>query len=139
MEAEQRDEESEKKRLNLTVGITYQGLYIAGAGGELGQVDAKSEESGKSGPTIPLVTTNPACREALAKAAHPPASCCYDYARLTSEMVKIKRQYPKETKIIIDAQQDVPYEVLVKVIDTTRESEGRKLFNDVIFGLEIFR
>ena len=90
----------------------------------------------QQGPTIPLFTHDAACRDALAKKQPPPASC-YDYVRLTGEMLKIKNQFPEETKIIIYAQPDVPYEVLVRVMDSTRESEGRALFYDVILSPEI--
>jgi hypothetical protein len=123
--------------LNLTVGITYKGLFIAGVGGVLGQVDGSEKEAAKQqGPTIPLLTHDSVCRDALSKKTPPPASC-YDYLRLTGEMLKIKNQFPEETKIIIYAQPDVPYEVLVMVMDSTRESEGRALFYDVILSPEI--
>lgn len=133
----QQDDEPNKKTLNLTVGITYKGLFIAGVGGVLGQVnESEAAEEKQKGPTIPLFTHDAACREALAKKMPPPASC-YDYGRLTGEMTKIKNQFPEETKIIIYAQPDVPYEVLVNVMDATRESEGRALFYDVILSPEI--
>jgi len=136
--AGQQDSDPDKKQLNLTVGITYKGLFIAGVGGVLGQVNGaeEGEKPEQKGPTIPLFTHDAACREALAKKTPAPASC-YDYPRLTGEMLKIKNEFPEETKIIIYAQPDVPYEVLVKVMDATRESEGRALFYDVILSPEI--
>ena len=130
----QEDDQEEKKQLNLTVGITYKGLFIAGVGGVLGQ--AEEEESAPKGPTIPLLLTDPACRDAAAKNLPPPVTC-YDCARLTREMLKIKDQFPQETKIIIYAQPDVPYEVLIQVMDSTRDYEGRALFYDVVLSPEI--
>ncbi len=135
---QQDDEKKDEKKLNLTIGITYRGLFIAGVGGVLGTVDesAEGDEAAKQ-PTIPLLGTDPACQDALARGTPPPVSC-YDYRRLTSEMVKIKNGFPKETKVIIYAQPDVPYEILVKVMDATRQdSEGRALFYDVILSPEI--
>jgi biopolymer transport protein TolR len=131
----QEDDQEEKKQLNLTVGITYKGLFIAGVGGVLGQV-TEEEESAPKGPTIPLLLTDAACRDAMTKNLPPPVTC-YDYDRLTREMIKIKDQFPQETKIIIYAQPDVPYEVLVRVMDSTRDHNGRALFYDVVLSPEI--
>jgi len=135
---QQDDEKKDEKKLNLTVGITYKGLFIAGVGGVLGTVDenAEGDEASKQ-PTIPLLGTDPACQDALARGTPPPASC-YDYRRLTAEMIKVKNQFPKETKVIIYAQPDVPYDILVRVMDATRQDqEGRALFYDVILSPEI--
>jgi biopolymer transport protein ExbD len=138
---QQDEKEKDEKKLNLTIGITYKGLYIAGVGGVLGAGEeqaAEGEAEEKSAkPTIPLLTSDPACRDALARGAPPPASC-YNYAKLTSEMITIKNQFPKETKAIIYAQPDVPYEVLVQVMDAIRrDEEGRALFFQVILSPEI--
>jgi biopolymer transport protein ExbD len=130
----QEDDQEEKKQLNLTVGITYKGLFIAGVGGVLGQ--AAEGESASKGPTISLLLTDAACRDAVAKNLPPPAAC-YDYDRLIREMLRIKDQFPQETKIIIYAQPDVPYDVLIQVMDSTREHEGRALFYDVVLSPEI--
>jgi biopolymer transport protein TolR len=138
---QQDEKEKDEKKLNLTIGITYKGLYIAGVGGVLGsgtEEAAEGEAAEKSAkPTIPLLTNDPACRDALARGVPPPA-VCYDYAKLTGEMVTIKDQFPKETKAIIYAQPDVPYDVLVRVMDAIRrDEEGRALFFQVILSPEI--
>jgi len=52
-------------------------------------------------------------------------------------MIKIKNEFPDETRIFIYAQPDIPYEVLVKVMDATRQYKGRNLFYDVILVPEI--
>lgn len=129
--------QEEKKQLNLTVGVTHKGFFIAGVGGVLGsQPEGGEQKSAEAAPTIPLKTDDPACREALARNIPPPVSC-YDTARLTSEMIKIKNEFPDETRIFIYAQPDIPYEVLVKVMDATRQHKGRNLFYDVILVPEI--
>jgi len=135
---QQEEDKNEEKKLNLTIGITYKGLFIAGVGGVLGTVDENAEgDQVAKQPTIPLLGGDPACQDSLARGTPPPASC-YDYRRLTVEMVKVKNQFPKETKVIIYAQPDVPYEILVKVMDATRQdTDGRALFYDVILSPEI--
>jgi biopolymer transport protein TolR len=132
----QPDNQPPEKQINLTVGITYQGLFIAGVGGVIGGSSSPEGGAPKGGPTIPLVTTDQACQDALNRKIPPPASC-YDYARLTLELIKIKNIYPSETKVIIFAQPDVPYEVLVKVMDSSRQDGERSLFFDVILSPEI--
>ena len=137
--AGQEEENQDKKQLNLTVGITYKGLFIAGVGGIWGGSEEEGAEGSKpesSSPTIPLLTADPVCRDAMAKKIPPPVSC-YDFPKLTAELNKIKDVFPKETKVILYAQPDVPYEVLVKVMDATREDGGRALFFDVILSPEI--
>jgi biopolymer transport protein ExbD len=134
---EQQDQPEEKKQLNLTVGITHKGFFIAGVGGVLGGGEQGGEQkSGEAAPTIPLKTDDATCRDALARNIPPPVTC-YDTAKLTSEMIKIKNEFPDETRIFIYAQPDIPYEVLVKVMDATRQYKGRNLFYDVILVPEI--
>ncbi|NMB76082.1 MAG: hypothetical protein GYA21_13255 [Myxococcales bacterium] len=134
--ATQDDPNQEKeKQLNLTVGITYQGIFVAGVGGVIGGEGQPSADASQ-GPTIPLLQNDKVCQEALSRKVPPPPSC-YDYPRLTRELIKVKNVFPNETKIIIYAQPDVPYEVLVKVMDASREDGERPLFYDVILSPEI--
>jgi len=139
---EQKDpKEEEKKELNLTVGITYKGFYIAAVGGVLPGQEPPAEGAAEQPaqdkePTIRLLMTDPACAAAMARAQPPPATC-YDYKRLTAEMIKIKNVFPQESKVILFAQPDVPYEVLVRSMDATRQDADRALFFDVILSPEI--
>lgn len=58
----------------------------------------------------------------------------YDYAALNAWMVKIKSEFPKETKVIVGADGDIPYDVLIQTMDAIREEQGaqrRLLFPDV--------
>ncbi len=132
--AQQDDNKEPEKKLNLTVGITYEGLFIAGVGGVMGNVTEGEEEEAKK-PTLPLLLRDPICRDAMSKNIPPPAHC-YDYKRLTKEMLRIKQEFPKESKIIIYAQPDVPYGILVNVMDATRQSGTKSLFFDVILSPE---
>jgi biopolymer transport protein ExbD len=134
--AGQNEDDKDTPKLNLTVGITYQGLFIAGVGGVIGGTEATGDAAAQQGPTIPLLQNDQACRESLARKVPPPVSC-YDYGKLTRELIKVKNVFPNETKIIIYAQPDIPYEALVKVMDASRQDGERALFYDVILSPEI--
>ncbi len=114
-------------RLLLTVAIARQGFYIAGAGAVLGGPADQSAVDKNQPPTVPLK-----------------ANGRYDYAALTEQMAKIKDRYPAETNLILSADEDVPYDVLVQTMDACREtkvqkadgtSERRPLFFDVSLSL----
>ena len=111
-------------RLLLTVAIGKQGFYIAGSGGVLGP-DASADASDLSRPpTVPLK-----------------ADGRYDFAALTSQLATIKEKYPSETQVILSADGDVVYEVLIQTMDACREqvvkgadgkaSDRKPLFFDV--------
>lgn len=116
-------QEKKKQELLLTVAISTRGFFIAGAGAVLGQtpVDPKAPPSAQAvkdaPPTIPLL-----------------ADGKYDYTTLTRKMVDIKTRYPDESKIILSADQTVPYEVVVLTMDAVRDDGGHRLFNDVVLG-----
>ncbi len=107
-------------KLLLTVGIAKAGFYVAGAGGVLGP-DAATPDSARP-PTIPL-------RDGK-----------YDFGALGEQMKKIKDQFPNETSVILSADPEVVYDVLIQAMDACREasvkrpdgsSERRPLFFDV--------
>jgi biopolymer transport protein TolR len=107
-------------KLLLTVAIAKQGFYVAGAGGVLGQ-DAASPDATRP-PTIPL-------REGK-----------HDFASLSAQMKKIKEQFPNETAVILSADPEIVYDVLIQTMDACREgtfakpdgtTERKPLFFDV--------
>jgi biopolymer transport protein TolR len=111
-------------KLLLTVAIGRQGFYVAGAGGVLG-ADAPKPDAARP-PTIPL-------RDGR-----------YDYATLSEQMKRIKEQFPNETAVILSADMDVPYDVLIQTMDSCREAtvktadgktERKPLFFDVSLSL----
>jgi biopolymer transport protein ExbD len=55
----------------------------------------------------------------------------YDYDTLVKQTVKIKDQFPNEKGIIVNAESNTRYEVIVKVIDSVRNIGPRVLFDDV--------
>ncbi len=111
-------------KLLLTVAIGRQGFYVAGAGGVLGP-DAPAPDAARP-PTIPL-------RDGK-----------YDYATLSEQMKRIKDKFPNETAVILSADPDVLYDVLIQTMDACREasvrtadgkSERKPLFFDVSLSL----
>jgi biopolymer transport protein ExbD len=114
-------------RLLLTVAISRQGFHVAGSGGVLGGAADQGAVDRAQPPTVPLR-----------------ADGRYDYAALTERMARIKDRYPTETNLVLSADEDIPYDVLIQTMDACREqrlqrpdgsSERRPLFFDVSLSL----
>lgn len=110
---------NEKPPLLLTVAISKKGFFLAATGGVLpGQeapVEGAPPAAGEGAPTIPNK-----------------ADGTYDYPALTTRMKEIKSAFPTESKLILAAEADTQYEIIVATMDATRETEDRKLlFPDV--------
>jgi biopolymer transport protein TolR len=88
-------------KLLLTVAIAKSGFYVAGAGGVLGK-EAETPDATRP-PTIPL-------RDGK-----------YDYAALGEQMKTIKAQFPSETAVILSADPEILYDVLIQTMDACRE------------------
>ena len=110
-----------KKDLLLSVAISTKGFYVAGSGGVLGGAAADPKapppDPKTAPPTIPTL-----------------ADGKYDYVTLTKKMIDIKNSFPTESKVILMADQTVPYEVLVQSMDAIREDGPKRLFYDVVLG-----
>jgi biopolymer transport protein ExbD len=104
-------ENPDQPRLVLSVLISKKGHFVNSENAILGQDGA---------PTIPVK-----------------ADGSYDYAALNAQMVKIKSAFPTETKVIVAADPDTPYEALIQTMDALRETQDkshRLLFPDVTLG-----
>jgi biopolymer transport protein ExbD len=104
-------ENPDQPRLVLSVLISKKGHFVNSENAILGQDGA---------PTIPVK-----------------ADGSYDYAALNAQMVKIKSAFPSETKVIVAADPDTPYEALIQTMDALRETQDkshRLLFPDVTLG-----
>lgn len=116
-------EESDPDRpdLNLTITVSYGGFIIAGSGAVLPGPDGQL-------PTIK-------CRTPLEKGrcpaylgsrmgdegiAEPVWIDNYHYKKLSEELAKVKKQYAKERRVILLADRTVPYQVVVRAMDTIR-------------------
>lgn len=111
---------ADQPKLLLTVAIGKAGFYVAGAGGVLG-ADAATADATRP-PTIPLKDGK------------------YDFGALGEQMRAIKDKFPSETAVILSADPDVLYDVLIQTMDACREAsvkrpdgstERRPLFYDV--------
>jgi biopolymer transport protein ExbD len=90
-------------KLLLTVAISRKGFYVAGSGGVLGgPADAPAVDATQP-PTLPLNKDG-----------------TYDYAGLTEMMKKVKAKYPSEENLIISADADVVYDILIQTMDACR-------------------
>jgi len=110
--------EADRPKLLLTVLISKKGFYVAATGGVLGQ--GESNNPAEAPPSIPKKPDG-----------------TYDYTALTQSMVNIKKEFPSESKVIVGAEGDISYEVLVSTMDAVRETPGKDrqpLFTDVTLG-----
>lgn len=108
-------DQADQPKLLLSVLIQKKGFYVAGTGAVLGQQTAGAQGAGGAEPTIPR---------------RPDGT--YDFNALTAQMMSIKKDFPGETKVIVGAEGDTPYETLVQTMDSVREGPQRQLlFPDV--------
>ncbi|XXF75552.1 biopolymer transporter ExbD [Myxococcaceae bacterium GXIMD 01537] len=104
------EEKPDEQKLVLSVLISKTGHFVNTEHTVLG--------AEKGAPTVPLK-----------------ADGTYDYEALTRQMVQIKGAVPGETKVIIAAEADTAYEVLIQTMDAIREDgQKRLLFPDVTLG-----
>jgi len=113
--AESRMPAEVQKTLDLTITITDKGFYLSSALGI-----ARREE----GPTIPLVNGE------------------YDYQSLSEVLYEIKKKavgrFRDDERIIIAAEEDIPYQVVISTMDASRSilKDGNliPLFPDVLLS-----
>jgi biopolymer transport protein ExbD len=55
----------------------------------------------------------------------------YDFEALSAKTVEVKNLFPNETQVILAAQRDIKYDVLIKTMDTLRNQGDRLLFPNV--------
>jgi biopolymer transport protein TolR len=117
---QQQQNDLKKRELLLSVAISTKGFFVAGAGGVMGQAsdpNAPPPDPKTAAPTIPLLPDGK-----------------YDFVQLTRKLVDVKNAFPDESKVILMADQTVPYETLVQTMDAVREDGQRRLFYDVVLG-----
>lgn len=109
--AEQPAEDPNQKKLLLSVLISKKGHHISSEDGTLDKEGLPSVPRKEDGT--------------------------YDYAALNAKMVQVKAAFPSETKVIVAADPDIAYEVLIQTMDSLRETPTRPrqlLFPDVTLG-----
>jgi biopolymer transport protein TolR len=100
-----------KQDLNLTVQISDKGFTVAASGAVLYENDVPGKV-----PTIPNKGSD------------------FDYLGLAQKMKVIKDNFQDETKVIINANPDIRYEILVNAMDAIRQEGPRILFPDVLLS-----
>jgi biopolymer transport protein ExbD len=98
--------------LHLTALVTGQGVALKTASGSI------APGCGDVGPGITV----------------PNAGGAYDLAALTACARRVKGMAPAETQATLTASPDVPYDVVVGVMDALRADESGQLFPDVTLG-----
>ena len=138
------DEQDEEEPLNLSVLITDKGWTVAGSAAIL-KGEGGGEEGEEKGPTIKCLTPN--CSYSAKKNGGDGPAEAYDVTALRDLLVQVKDEYPDEQNVILVPEPDIPYEVLVLTMDSTREDpeggssegadaqcEGRCLFPFVVIA-----
>jgi biopolymer transport protein TolR len=104
-------EEQKDPPLNLTVAISPRGFFVAGTAAVLPAPGSSNE------PSIPKKGND------------------YDYAALTAKLVEVKSAFRNETKIIITGDPGTAYEVIIGVMDASRQTSPTDiLFPDVMLS-----
>ncbi len=98
-------DQPQEQPLMLTVAISDKGFYIAGAGGVLpGSPDAATLDT-KNPPTVGRRGGD------------------YDFDGLTEKLALIKSTFEKEKKVILVAEPEIPYDILIQTMDACREQK----------------
>lgn len=108
--------DEEKHDLNLTVSISEKGITIAASGAVLYQDNIPGKV-----PTIPKIPNDKGILD-------------NNYVAVTKKMREIKDQFGDETKVIINANPDITYEVVVATMDAIRSDGDKTLFPDVLLA-----
>lgn len=109
--AQDQADQQTKQDLNLTVSISDKGFIVAASGAVLFENDVPGKL-----PTLPNKAGD------------------YDYLGLTQKMKLIKDNFQDETKVIINANPDIRYEIVVNAMDSIRQEGPRLLFPDVVLA-----
>ena len=109
-------------QLNLTVFVLKDGFNIGASGATL---DGNSE--GRTGqPLIPKIQKKLKNGQVVVE---------YDYARLQQKLIEIKKSFPAEESMIVSADGETQYDVIVHVMDAARRTgDGTILFPGVAFA-----
>lgn len=110
-EKKQEDEEKKEKPLDLRVFVANDGYRISAADQQEGA--GAGQETDSSAPTIPLKNSSAGVEDFSR----------YDYAALEAKAKEYKRLHPNELQVKIDAEQDIPFQVLATTMDALRGTD----------------
>jgi biopolymer transport protein ExbD len=120
----------ELSTLNLTVFVLPDGFNIGASGATL---DGNSD--GRPGQVlIPKVPKRNSQGQPVVDGSGN-AVVDYDYTRLQQRLIEIKKTFPTEESMIVSADGNTVYEVIVRIMDASRRSaDGKILFPAVAFA-----
>ncbi len=102
------------KTLNLSVTVTESGIIVAGSGGKL----AAGCENTQGGRVLTV----------------PNQGSRYDWEALTQCVSRVKKEYPEEKQVIIQADPMIEYEHIVGAMDAVRKTGEQMLFPDILLS-----
>jgi biopolymer transport protein ExbD len=114
----QQQQQPDRLPLNLTVLVTDQGFTISAKGQNLGSEGGGVDASSTAGPTVPKK-----------RVAGKPD---YDYDGLAKKVRELKDENEDESQVNIGAEKNITYDVIVKVMDSTRQDDKGELFPNVV-------
>lgn len=120
----------ELSTLNLTVFVLPDGFNIGASGATL---DGNSD--GRPGqPLIPKAPKRNAQGQPVLDASGQQV-LDYDFTRLQQRLIEVKKTFPTEETMIVSADGNTVYEVIVRIMDAARRSsDGKILFPAVTFA-----
>ncbi len=111
--APQQQPPDQNEKLNLTVMITDQGFHF------------------KVNPRFRLPWMSMATETASAGPDIPKKDDDWDYEELNKRLKEIKENHREETQLILGAEDDIAFEVLIQAMDYSRGTKEDRLFPDV--------
>jgi biopolymer transport protein ExbD len=108
------EQPEQNEKLNLTVMITDQGFtFKVNPKFRLPWMSMSTETGASSGPDIPKKDDD------------------WDYKELNKKLKEIKENHREETQIILGAEDDIKYDVLIQTMDWSRGTDNDRLFPNV--------
>ena len=107
-----------EKEMSLTVFITDRGITVSAWGKFIPPQGQAADVSGENGPTIPMKRVD--------------NRMDYDYEALAKKLRELKDENEGETQIKLGAEADISYDVIVDVMDASREDDKGPLFPNVV-------
>jgi len=110
---------SDQAPLHLTIVITDQGFYLATSGRVLSA--NLTDTAVVHGPTVPRR-----------------ADGSYDFVELTAKLAVVKDAFPEESRVVISAEPEIGFGVVVQTMDAARHGGDRgELFADVVLSADV--
>ena len=105
----QPEKKPEKPPLNLTVSVTDKGMTLITRGDKQFRKDARSTSKREAPKKLPTIKKNDQNK--------------HNFRELTDCLNKIKKLFPEEKRIIIMAEPEIKYEVIISLMDSSRTSK----------------